>query len=223
MDDHPTDAITGQPHVFHTVNDPVRTEAPPRPVRSESRDVPLREQPTQQQSADHSTTQPTPTQPTLPSRPGVKRVPTAVITRPGEPEPQGLPEKSVPTQAVAGTVHIPNTQDQAGQTQQTAVVPATEAHNAPDHALPTAPNVHPQAQAARLESAAQEDPGLVAAEVEKAKAGRRDVQGREEKGTVVQGIEDDRLWALLRKFDEVSPASWGWCFGADSLMTGASK
>jgi hypothetical protein len=217
MDDHPTDAVTGQPHVFTTVQQsPGRTEVPPRPVRSESRDFP-REQTTtsyqgtvQQQQPpmqqQQQTTQPTPTQPALPARPAVKRVPTAVITRPGEPESVDTTTQG-PVPAQAGTIHVPNSQDQTGRAESTSVVPATEAHTAPDHALPTAPNVHPQAQAARLESAARDDPGLIAAEVEKAKAGRREVQGKEEKGTVVQGIEDDRLWALLRKFDEVSSGS----------------
>lgn len=207
--DHPRDAVTGQPHVFHTVDtaqqpqpqpvaSPPDDQAPPRPVRSESRDAPL---------------EPAPRTVPVTSRPAVKRVPTAVITRPGEPAPvetaaaDNDDAKTVPTQSISHTVHVPNSTSPSGTAQGTAVVPATQAHAAPAHALPTAPSVHPEAQAAQLEKTAREDPGLVAGEVEKAKAGRREVEGKEPKGTVVQGLEDDRLWALLRKFDEVSCAT----------------
>ena len=131
-----------------------------------------------------------------------------MITRPGEPasvETAAADDaKTVPTQSITHTVQVPNTTSPSGTAEGAAVIPATRADAAPAHALPTAPSVHPEAQAAQLEKTAREDPGLVAGEVEKAKAGRREVQGKEPKGTVVQGLEDDRLWALLRKFDEVS-------------------
>lgn len=40
-------------------------------------------------------------------------------------------------------------------------------------------------------------------EVEKVKAGRRELMGHAPQGTVVMGLEDDRLWAMLRRFDRV--------------------
>ncbi|KAJ9095207.1 hypothetical protein QFC19_007662 [Naganishia cerealis] len=160
-----------------------------------------------------------------PERPQPKRVPTAVITRPGDtapppttrpgdtaPPPTTRPGDSAPppiidaeadrtreptTLPASHTVHVPN----SSPTNQTPVVPATSAEEAPEHALPTAPTVHPEAQARELDNVGQRDPGLVAAQVEKSKGDKRDVLGKEPKGTVVQGIEDDRLWALLRRFD----------------------
>jgi hypothetical protein len=69
------------------------------------------------------------------------------------------------------------------------------------HVLPTAPAVHPEAQADAL---AEEDPHVVAKEVEKMKADRREVEGKEPGGTIIQGLEDDKLWTLLRRFDLVS-------------------
>lgn len=47
------------------------------------------------------------------------------------------------------------------------------------------------------------DDGDEKAEVEKQKALRRDVLGHEPGGTVVQGIEDDHLWTMLRRLDKV--------------------
>lgn len=94
------------------------------------------------------------------------------------------------------TVHIPNSHP----SNQTSVVPATEAARSPDHALPTAPDIHPEKQAQALNSG-DVHPVTVAREVEKAKAGQRELKGKKPKGTVVEGIEDDRLWMLMRRFD----------------------
>jgi hypothetical protein len=203
------DATTGQVHHFTPVHVPEVTGSAGHVQSTATSAVqyqPVEEQQQQQQPVQQPTHQPTPT------RPQPRRVPTAVITRPGEdippvtePETQSH-SRDLPPSAVSHTVHVPNTSDTTDTTHptnQTSVVPATAAHAAPDHALPTAPTVHPEAQAAELDAVGARDPGLVAAQVEKSKGDRRELKGLEPKGTVVQGIEDDKLWALLRRFDVV--------------------
>lgn len=76
-------------------------------------------------------------------------------------------------------------------------VPSSE--SAPT-ALPTNPSTHPgeQAQAVR-----DEHPAVVTREVEKTKAEEREIKGEKPEGTVVAGLEDDRLWTMLRRFDGV--------------------
>lgn len=44
----------------------------------------------------------------------------------------------------------------------------------------------------------------VAADMEKKAADLRDVLGQEPEGNIVDGIEDDVLWTLMRRFDTVS-------------------
>ncbi|KAI5453283.1 hypothetical protein NCC49_006306 [Naganishia albida] len=198
--DRPLDAVTGQEHHFVTVpsdSQPQQTQhAAVQPIAVQPVAVqpePVLNQPTAQ-SAALSTTQPVAQAP-QPARPQPKRVPTAVITRAdgqGEPTNQG----GVPEHAIKHTVHVPNAPGA-----EASVVPATQAGSAPDHALPTAPNVHPEVQEREIEEVGKRDPGLVAAQVEKTRADRRQLKGKEEGGTVVQGIEDDKLWALLRRFD----------------------
>ena len=76
-------------------------------------------------------------------------------------------------------------------------VPSSE--SAPT-ALPTNPNTHPKEQ---QEAIKDEHPAVVKREVEKTKAAEREVKGEKPQGTVVKGIEDDRLYSMLRRFDEV--------------------
>jgi hypothetical protein len=52
-----------------------------------------------------------------------------------------------------------------------------------------------------------EHPAVIKREVEKTKAAEREVKGEKPLGTVVRGVEDDRLYAMLRMFDTVSPFS----------------
>jgi hypothetical protein len=82
------------------------------------------------------------------------------------------------------------------------VVPLTDpsAPSSDTTVLPTAPSVHPSAQAEALDNA---HPEVVGREVEKTKADKREVEGRPAGGTVVVGLEDDKLWTLLRRFDMV--------------------
>ena len=69
-------------------------------------------------------------------------------------------------------------------------------------ALPTNPNTHPEQQKEAIKNEHRE---VVKREVEKTKAAERDLKGEQPLGTVVRGIEDDRLYAMLRRFDTVSP------------------
>ena len=74
-------------------------------------------------------------------------------------------------------------------------VPSSE--SAPT-ALPTNPSTSPQEQKRAVQS---EKPEVIAREVEKTKAEAREIKGEKPQGTVVAGLEDDRLWAMLRRFD----------------------
>ncbi|GAA6005101.1 hypothetical protein JCM10207_008509 [Rhodosporidiobolus poonsookiae] len=86
------------------------------------------------------------------------------------------------------------------------VVPSAESHLAEhpatstdtDHVLPLGHDVHPVHQAAALEDAPDH---LVNAQVEKQKADKREIHGEEPGGTIVPGLEDDKLWAMIRRFD----------------------
>ena len=91
------------------------------------------------------------------------------------------------------------------------IVPAAESHLAEhpatssdtDHVLPLGSDVHPVHQAAALEHAPDH---VVNAQVEKHKADKRELYGLEPQGTIVPGLEDDKLWAMLRRFDNVRPS-----------------
>jgi hypothetical protein len=71
-------------------------------------------------------------------------------------------------------------------------------------ALPTNPNTNPAEQ---KEAMKNEHPEVIKREVEKTKAAEREVKGEKPLGTVVRGVEDDRLYAMLRMFDTVRPYS----------------
>ncbi|WVQ82424.1 hypothetical protein IAT38_004552 [Cryptococcus sp. DSM 104549] len=66
-------------------------------------------------------------------------------------------------------------------------------------ALPTNPATHPEEQKQAIKN---EHPEKVRREVEKTKAAERDLKGEKPLGTVIAGVEDDRLWAMLRRFDQ---------------------
>ncbi|GAA5986387.1 hypothetical protein JCM10908_003732 [Rhodotorula pacifica] len=86
------------------------------------------------------------------------------------------------------------------------IVPAAESHLAEhpatdtdtDHVLPLGQQVHPVHQAAALQDAPD---SLVNAQIEKQKADKRELYGEAPKGTIVPGLEDDKLWTMLRRFD----------------------
>ncbi|WVQ99136.1 hypothetical protein IAU59_006268 [Kwoniella sp. CBS 9459] len=65
-------------------------------------------------------------------------------------------------------------------------------------ALPTNAATHPEEQKRAIQD---EHPAVIGREVEKTKAEARELKGEAPKGTVVHGLEDDRLWAMLRRFD----------------------
>ena len=68
-------------------------------------------------------------------------------------------------------------------------------------ALPTNAATHPEEQ---KEAIKHEHPAVIGREVEKTKAAEREIKGEPAEGTVVKGLEDDRLYAMLRRFDAVS-------------------
>jgi hypothetical protein len=68
-------------------------------------------------------------------------------------------------------------------------------------ALPTNPKTNPKEQ---KEAIKNEHPEVIKREVEKTRAAEREIKGEKPIGTVVRGIEDDRLYAMLRMFDTVS-------------------
>ncbi|ODN79884.1 hypothetical protein L202_03778 [Cryptococcus amylolentus CBS 6039] len=65
-------------------------------------------------------------------------------------------------------------------------------------ALPTNPATSPEEQKHAIK---EEHPQVVKREVEKTKAEAREIKGEPAQGTIVHGVEDDRLWAMLRRFD----------------------
>ncbi|GAA6004837.1 hypothetical protein JCM11491_002250 [Sporobolomyces phaffii] len=124
----------------------------------------------------------------LPLDTAVARAPTA--TAPIETS-QGVPvrQANVAPPATSKPV-LPSAQGHI------AAHPATETDT--DHVLPLGSDIHPVHQAAALSDAPDH---LVNAQVEKQKADRRELEGKEPKGTIVPGMEDDKLWAMIRRFD----------------------
>lgn len=68
-------------------------------------------------------------------------------------------------------------------------------------ALPTNAATDPEEQ---KEAIKHENRAVIGREVEKTKAAEREIKGEPVEGTVVKGLEDDRLYAMLRRFDAVS-------------------
>ncbi|KAK4701207.1 hypothetical protein P7C70_g5032, partial [Phenoliferia sp. Uapishka_3] len=66
------------------------------------------------------------------------------------------------------------------------------------HVLPLGSEQNPEKQAQKLAEAPREQ---VAALVEKTKGDEREEKGEDAEGTVVEGIEDDKLWAMMRRFN----------------------
>lgn len=103
---------------------------------------------------------------------------------------------------------VPHSQPSTADSNSTAAPTATIDPNVPSSAsaptaLPTNATTHPAEQ---REAIKKEHPAVIGREVEKTKAAEREVKGEPAGGTVVKGIEDDRLYAMLRRFDQVSTA-----------------
>ena len=95
-----------------------------------------------------------------------------------------------------------------------APVASEPSFNAQTTALPTNPATHPKEAKA---VARDTHPSVVAREVEKTKAERMEIKGEKQQGTVVAGLEDDRLWAMLRRFDVVGRS------GSRCVLTGTAN
>lgn len=85
-------------------------------------------------------------------------------------------------------------------------------------ALPTNPTTNPKEQ---KEAIKNEHPEVVKREVEKTKAAEREIKGEKPKGTIVMGLEDDRLYAMLRMFDRVSTGVFA--FGLIIILLNATN
>jgi len=83
-------------------------------------------------------------------------------------------------------------------------------------ALPTNPAASPEEQ---RQAVKDEHPATVAREVEKTKGEERELKGEAPEGTVITGLEDDRLYTMLRRFDTVCQFS----HPALIPLTGTSK
>ncbi|GAA5893935.1 hypothetical protein JCM8208_001283 [Rhodotorula glutinis] len=147
-------------------------------------------------------------------RPAVEAAPvqvpgdeTAAARQPIAPtEPQVVRPPTAQTAAVQHDPAVPAQVDVVPPPTSKPIVPAAESHLAEhpatstdtDHVLPLGSDVHPVHQAAALEHAPDH---VVNAQVEKHKADKRELYGLEPQGTIVPGLEDDKLWAMLRRFD----------------------
>lgn len=114
-------------------------------------------------------------------------------TVPGAPSTAAPSSEQAVKEGLTTTTHAP-----------TAVIdPLVPSSESAPTALPTNPATSPQEQ---HRAVANEHPAVVAREVEKTKAAERDVKGEAAMGTIVSGLEDDRLYQMLRRFDVVSSA-----------------
>lgn len=96
---------------------------------------------------------------------------------------------------------FPSTADHPNDPPPTATIdPNVPSSESAPTALPTNPATNPEEQAKAVKD---EHPHVIEREKEKVRAAEREVKGEPPAGTVVKGIEDDRLWAMLRRFDIV--------------------
>jgi hypothetical protein len=132
---------------------------------------------------------------------------TVVVPAPEEVPPPPVPKDEPLAQhaRVADTSH-PSTDSHpadpvAPKTAPTASIdPNIPSSESAPTALPTNANTHPDEQ---KEAIKHEHPEVIKREVEKTKAAEREIKGEPALGTIVRGIEDDRLNAMLRMFDTV--------------------
>jgi len=98
------------------------------------------------------------------------------------------------------TVSHPSEPTAAKQAPTASIDPDIPSSESAPTAIPTNPNTDPKEQ---KEAMKNEHPAVIKREMEKTKAAEREIKGEEPLGTVVRGIEDDRLYAMLRMFDTV--------------------
>lgn len=157
-------------------------------------------------------------------KPAVEAAPVQLADADTVPRSEPVPVAAQPTAAVeptavrapTGPTAVPNdgALSAAPPAVSKPIVPAAESHLAEhpatetdtDHVLPLGQQVHPVHQAAALQDAPD---SLVNAQVEKHKADKRELYGEAPKGTIVPGMEDDKLWTMLRRFDAVSLGALG--------------
>lgn len=116
------------------------------------------------------------------------------------PIPPRMTQDPHPATASHATASHPSDPTAPNQTPTSTINPdIPSAHSAPT-ALPTNPSTHPSAQKDAINNAS---PALIKREVEKTKGAERELKGEAPLGTIVKGLEDDRLHAMLRMFDRV--------------------
>lgn len=153
------------------------------------------------------------------------------VDAPGATEPVPVPldaavaRASTSTEPLERGSQVPTRQaDVAPPATSKPVLPSAQGHIAEhpqtetdtDHVLPLGSDIHPVHQAAALGDAPDH---LVNAQVEKQKADKRELLGKEPKGTIVPGMEDDKLWAMIRRFDVVSFVSLTLCSSVNHNLT----
>ena len=121
------------------------------------------------------------------------------IRRQQELEP--APPASEEVVAKAGDVPSTSNTAEANEPATSTIDPNVPSDASAPTALPTNPATSPAQQA---KAAKEEHPEVVKREVQKTKAAERELKGEKPQGTVVAGIEDDRLWTMIRRFDAVS-------------------
>lgn len=154
---------------------------------------------------------------------------TAATTRPATAQTAPVPKKTtaseLPSTAVFDTpVHHASSLSKGSpaigpsHAATSTIDPTVPSSQSQPTALPTNAETHPAEQRAAVKD---EHPHVVGREVEKTKAEERDLKGERPEGTVIRGLEDDRLWAMLRRFDVVRlPSSR---LGFATLILGCSK
>jgi hypothetical protein len=123
--------------------------------------------------------------------PDVGIQPVPFVTNPTTTEPYGQADKISPRPAVTPPHQRPAT---------STIDPNVPSHESAPTALPTGPATHPVEQQQALKD---EHPHVVGREIEKTKAEARELKGEKPVGTLVVGLEDDRLYAMMRRFDTV--------------------
>ena len=83
------------------------------------------------------------------------------------------------------------------------------------HILPVGQDVHPAEQAAAVDAAPAH---LVNAQVKKLQGAERELKGEPEQGHLVPGMEDDKLFAMMRRFNQVS-----WPTATDQKLPSATS
>lgn len=146
-----------------------------------------------------------------PRLPGASSTTSVVLNRPNAPSPAAAGTKGREPSAFVTESHPPSPPAEVeipptvpeGQQHQTAATATRDSRNGAIIDTDPAPSYKqdiPRVNPSVVEPVSRAERSH---EVEKVKADHRELTGQEPKGTVVPGLEDDKLFALLRRFDKV--------------------